>query len=130
MKNKLLAGLIRVIGFLFSIGLPVWAVSTHIAILRSQCGESVLERIGVTTSGAIVIGIIVALVFWKYFSVFLREKLGSHRTLFGFFVVGYVLIFAVKTFINALELIFLCGAVGAAIAIVCFYFADVIAGAK
>ena len=130
MKSKFFAGLLTVLGFLASIGFPVWATSTQIIILRSQCTESILERIGVTAAGAAIIGFIVVLVFWKYFSVFIREKLGAHRTAFGFFAIGWALIFVIKTFINALEMIFLFGAIGAAIAILCFYSSDVLKGVK
>ena len=130
MKSKVFAFILTFVGFAASIGCPVWAASTQMAILRAQCGESVLERIGVTAAGTVVIGFIVAIVFWKYFSAFFREKLGSHRTALGFFLIGYGLIYAIKTFIGALEVIFLFGVIGAAVAVVCFYFADVLRGVK
>ena len=130
MKSKFFAGLLTVLGFLASIGFPVWAASTQIIILRSQCTESVLERIGVTASGATIICFIVVLVFWKYFSYSFKEKLRSHRTAFGIFLVGYFIFIAIKNLINTLEIIFLFGMIGSSIAMLCFYFADVLKGVK
>jgi hypothetical protein len=130
MKNKFFAGLLTVLGFVLAIGLPVYAASTQIVFLRSQCAESMLERVGVTASGAVVIGFIVMLVFWKYFAPIIRKKLGASRTTLGFFLVGYGLIFVIKTFIGALESIFLFGAIGGGLSVVCFYFSDILRGVK
>lgn len=110
--------------------LPVYAASTQIVFLRSQCAESMLERVGVTASGVAVIGFIVILVFWKYFAPLIRKKFGTSRTAFGFFFIGWGLIFVIKTFIGALESIFLFGAIGGGLSMVCFYFSDILKGVK
>lgn len=126
MRRKIFAFFLRIIGFLSSIGFPIWATSTQIAILRASCGESTLERIGVTAAGAVVIVFIVGFTLWRYVSVWFREKLRSHRTLLGFFLVGYVLILCIRPVMDILEIVFLGGAIGAAIAVVCYVIADLL----
>lgn len=124
MKNRIFALFFTVFGFLASIGFPVWAISKQIIILRANCSESVLDKLGVTLSGAVAIVCIVALVAWKYFSALFREKLRSHRTPLAFFVIGYLAVFIINHLADALELIFLFGVIGAAIAVVCYKISD------
>lgn len=124
MRNRIFALFFTLIGFASSIAFPVWAISKQIIILRSGCGESALDKLGVTLSGAVAICCIVALVAWKYFSVLFREKLRSHRTPLAFFVIGYLAVFIINYLADALELIFLFGVIGAAIAVVCYKISD------
>ena len=124
MRNRIFALFFTLIGFASSIAFPVWAISKQIIILRANCGESVFDKLGVTLSGAVAIAWIVALVAWKYFSVLFREKLRSHRTPLAFFVIGYLAVFIINYLADALELIFLFGVIGAAIAVVCYKISD------
>jgi DMSO/TMAO reductase YedYZ heme-binding membrane subunit len=130
MKRRGLSLLFTLIGFAASIGFPVWAVSTQITVLLKNCGESALDRLGVTLSGFVVIACIVGLVLWKYLSAVFREKLKSQRTALGFFCIGYAMVFIINYLSSALELIFLFGAIGAAIAAICFRISDHFKGGK
>lgn len=124
MRNRIFALFFTLLGFVSSIAFPVWAISKQIIILRANCGESALDKLGVTLSGAVAICCIVALVAWKYFSVLFREKLRSHRTPLAFFMIGYLAVFIINYLADALELIFLFGVIGAAIAVVCYKISD------
>lgn len=124
MRNRIFAWLFIVVGFLASIGFPVWAVSKQIVILRANCGESVLDRIGVTLSGAVAVACIVGLVTWKYVSALFRDKLRSHRTPLAFFTIGYLVIFVINYLSDALGLIFLFGSIGATVAVICYRISD------
>lgn len=130
MKRWLLARFFTLLGFVASIGFPVWAVSTQIIILRANCGESVLDRLGVTLSGAVAIVCIVVLVAWKYFSALFRDKFRSHRTPLAFFTIGYLVVFVINYLADSLELIFLFGAIGAAVAAICYYVSDMLKGRR
>lgn len=124
MRNRIFALFFTLLGFASSIAFPVWAISKQIIILRANCGESVLDKLGVTLSGAVAICCIVALVVWKYFSVLFREKLRSHRTPLAFSVIGYLVVFIIDYIADALALILLFMAIGAAIAVVCYKISD------
>ena len=124
MKNKIFAKLLIALGLVVSIGAPVWATSTQIAVLKSQCGESMLDKIGVTLSGAVAIGCIVLIVVWKYISAVFREKLKGNRTPFIFMFIGFVVVSVIQMFAEALESILFWGAVGSLVAVICYYFAD------
>ena len=124
MARRCLATLCSVVGFLSSLAFPIWAAATQMAILRVQCGNSALDRIGVTAGGAILIAFLVGLTVWRYLSARLREVLRPGRTLFGFFAVGYGLILAVRTMLSSLEVIFLGGLVGATVAMILYAVAD------
>lgn len=126
MKSKIFAFLLKLTGFLASIGFPIWAASSQIAILRASCGDSILERIGITAGGAVIIVFIVGFTAWRYVSVWFREKLRSHRTLVGFFLIGYIMILCIRPLLGTLEVIFLGGTLGAAVAVVCYALADII----
>lgn len=130
MRNRIFALFFTLIGFTSSIFFPVWAVSKQIIILRANCGESVLDKLGVTLSGAVAIACIVGLVAWKYFSALFREKLRSHRTPLAFFVIGYLVVFVINYLADALELIFLFGSVGAAVAVICYDVSDMLKGRR
>ena len=122
MKNKALSVLFTVLGFAFSLIPPIWAANTQIAFLRQK--ESLLEIVGITAGGAVVIGAVVIIVFWKYFSDFFKSRLRSNRTAFGFFLIGYLVIVSIGRLIETLELIFLFGMLGAAVSIVLFRISD------
>lgn len=124
MRNRIFAWLFTAFGFLASIVFPVWAVSTQIIILRANCGESVLDKLGVTLSGAVAIACIVGLVAWKYFSALFRDKFRSHRTPLAFFTIGYLVVFVINYLADSLELIFLFGVIGASIAVMCYRISD------
>ena len=96
MKRWLFAKLFTLLGLLSAIGFPIWAVSTQITILLKNCGESALDRLGLTLSGAVAIASIVGLVLWKYLSALFRDKLRSHRTPLGFFCIGYLAVFIIN----------------------------------
>ena len=128
MKSKIFALLLRIAGFLASIGFPIWATSTQVTILRSSCRESMLERIGITAGGAAIIVFIVGFTVWRYLSVWFREKLKSHRTLLGFSTIGYVMILCAKPLLSTLEVIFLGLVIGSAVAVICYAFADLMDG--
>ena len=59
-----------------------------------------------------------------YFSDFFKSHLRSNRTAFGFFLIGYLIIIAIKRLFDTLELIFLFGIFGTAAAIVFFNISD------
>ena len=122
MKNKLLSLLFTVLGFAFSLVPPIWAAGTQIAFLRQD--KTFLEIVGLTASGAVVIGFIALVVFWKYFSDFFKRRLRSGRTAFGFALIGYLIIIAIKSLFDTLELIFLFWIFGTAAAIVFFNISD------
>ena len=124
MKRWLLARFFTLLGFVAAIGFPVWAVSTEVTVLLKNCDGSALDRLGVTLSGFVAIASIVCLVLWKYLSALFREKLRSHRTALGFFCIGYFAVFIINYLASALELIFLFGAIGAAIGAICFRVSD------
>ena len=124
MARRCLAAVFGTVGFLSSLAFPIWAAASQMAILRAQCGDSLIERMGVTVSGAILIAFVVGLTVWRYVSARLREVLRPQRTLFGFFAVGYALILAVRTMISSLEVLFLGGLVGASVAVICYAVAD------
>lgn len=130
MRNRIFALFFTLIGFTSSIFFPVWAVSTQVIILRANCGESVLDKLGVTLSGAVAIACIVVLVAWKYFSALFRDKFRSHRTPLAFFSIGYLVVFVINYLADSLELIFLFGTIGAAIAAICYYVSDMLKGRR
>ena len=130
MKRRALSLLFTLIGFVASIGFPVWATSTQITILLKNCGDSALDRIGITLSGFVVVSGIVGLVVWKYISALFREKLKSQRTALGFFCIGYAIVFIINYLSTALELILLYGVIGSAIAVICFRISDYYKGGK
>lgn len=124
MKYKIWSLFFTLLGFTASLGVPVWAVSTQVAILAETCEASVLDQIGVAAGGAVIIAFIVVLTLWRYFSVLIRERLRPHRTLLGFFLIGYLVIVCIQYVIETLEVVFLGGTIGAAIAVVCFFISD------
>ena len=124
MKYKLLSFLCTFLGFAFSIGCPIGAAMTQVVFLKSQAEVSVADKIGITASGVAIAIFVVAITLWKYISVLFREKMRSHRTLVGFWVVGYLLILCVKCLFDSLEVIFLGGAIGAVLAVVLFHLSD------
>lgn len=124
MKYKLWAGAFTVMGFVASLVFPVWAVLTQMAILREACNESILESFDLALGGVAVIVFIIALTVIRYVSAKFKEKFKPQRTLFSFFVVGYLMIIAIRYMIGALEVIFLGGAIGATIAVVCYFISD------
>ena len=124
MKYKLWAAAFTVLGFLASVGFPVWAVLSQMAILRTACETSVFEKFDLAIGGIAVIVFIVALTVIRYVSAIFKEKFRPQRTLFSFFVVGYVMIITIRYMIASLEIIFLGGSIGAMIAVVCYFIAD------
>ena len=126
MKYKFFALIFTVTGFLASLILPIWAVSTQVMILRESGKSSVLETLGVTAGGIAIITFIVIFTVWRYFSVFIREKLKPQRTLIGFFGIGYLMILLIRRMMDALELIFLFGTIGATVAVICYFIADLL----
>lgn len=125
MKNKFFGILFTVLGFILSVGFPVWALSSQVTLLRADCGISFSERLGLTFSGFIVILLIIFLNFWKYFSSFLEKRLKSGRTPLAFFGVGYLVILAIGRLFSILEVIFLFGAIGSLSATLCYKVADI-----
>ena len=124
MKKWLFARFFTLLGLVSSIAFPVWAVSKQIVILKANCGESVIDRLGLTLSGFVAIACIVVLVVWKYISALFRDKLRSHRTPLAFFTIGTLVVFVVYYLANALGSIFFWGAIGSTVAVICYRVSD------
>ena len=124
MKYKLWAAAFTILGFVASLGFPVWAVLSQMAILREACKESIFDRFDLTIGGIAVIVFIVALTIIRYISACFKEKFKPQRTLFSFFAIGYIMIIVIRHMIDALEIVFLGGLIGATIAVICFFIAD------
>lgn len=125
MKNKFFGILFTVLGFILSVGFPVWALSSQVTLLRADCGISFSERLGLTFSGFTVILLIIFINFWKYFSVFIGQRLKSGRTPLAFFAIGYLVILAIGRLFSILEVIFLFGVIGSFSAVLCYKVADI-----
>lgn len=128
MRNKLLAKFFTIVGFLSSLVFPIWGVSMQVQLLRESGDGSMLETIGLTASGFVIVAFLVVLTIWRFFAERIRKKLKPQRTLIGFFGIGYMMLLAVKMMMDSLENIFLFGTIGAATAVVCYFIADLLRG--
>lgn len=126
MKYKFWSAFFTLIGFVASVALPIWATVSQVIVIKSNCDMSIWDTIGITLSGAVIVAVLVFFTLWKYFSAKIKEKMKPQRTLFGFFAVGYVIILVIKTLLTTIEAIFLAGAIGTAIAVICYYISDII----
>lgn len=124
MARRCLAFGLRAVGFLSSVGFPLWAAASQVVLLRADCGARALDRLGVTAAGAVLVACLVGFTVWRLVATRLREVLRPRRTLFGFFAVGYGLILVLRSMLSSLEIIFLGGLVGTAVAVVCYALAD------
>lgn len=124
MKNKFFSTLFTVLGFAASILPPLWAANKQITLLRNAEYRTLPEILGLTAGGAVIVAGLILVVFWKYFSDFFKRRLRSGRTAFGFFLIGYLIVLAINRLFSTLELIFLFGIGGCAVAIVLFKISD------
>ena len=124
MRSRFLSALFTILGLIAAIGFPIAAATTQVRFLCSQADVSFADKVGLTASGIAVGVFIIGFTVWKYISVLLRERLKTHRTLFGFWATGYLVFLVVENLIDSLQIIFLGGAIGTTFAIVFFYLSD------
>lgn len=124
MKNKFFFILFTCLGFLASVGFPVFALASQVTLLKADCGVSLSDRLGLTLSGFVAVLFIIFINVWKFAVSFIGARLKAHRTPLVFFTVGYLVTLAVARLFSALEVIFLFGIIGSLLAVVFYKFAD------
>ncbi len=126
-RYKAVALWLEILGFLFSLVMPIWAAASKVVILARDAPDNLFTRLGITLSGGVLILCIAVAVSWRFFGSVIKENVkGTRRTLLGFFGIGYIVLLAIKNMLDALEAIFLGGAVGALCAVILYTIADIL----